>query len=79
MRKSRYAEEQIIGFIQQTDAGLNVAKLCRKEGFSTATFFKWRSKFGGMEAGDAKRCASPRARTPSSRSSWLKLYRTTKR
>lgn len=55
MRKSRYTEEQIIGFIKQADAGVNVADLCRKEGFSAATFYKWRAKFGGMEASDAKR------------------------
>jgi putative transposase len=55
MRKSRFSQEQIIGFIKQADAGVNVADLCRKEGFSTATFYKWRAKFGGMEAGDAKR------------------------
>ena len=55
MRKSRYTEEQIIGFIKQADAGVGVADLCRKEGFSTATFYKWRAKFGGMEASDAKR------------------------
>lgn len=55
MRKSRYTEEQIIGFIKQADAGVNVAELCRKEGISTATFYKWRAKFGGMEASDAKR------------------------
>lgn len=48
MRKSRYTEEQIIGFINQVDAGVNVADLCRKEGFSTATLYKWRAKFGGM-------------------------------
>ncbi len=55
MRKSRYTEEQIIGFIKQADAGVNVADLCRREGFITATFYRWRSKFGGMEASDAKR------------------------
>ena len=50
MRKSRYTDEQIIGFIKQTDAGMSVADLCRREGFSSATFYKWRSKFGGMDA-----------------------------
>jgi putative transposase len=55
MSKSRFTEEQIIGFIRQADAGVNVADLCHKEGFSTATFYKWRAKFGGMEASDAKR------------------------
>lgn len=44
MRKSRYTEEQIIGFIKPADAGVNVADRCRKEGFSTATFYKWRAK-----------------------------------
>ena len=53
MRKSRYTDEQIIGFIRQADAGVSVADLCRKEGFSSATFYKWRAKFGGMEASDA--------------------------
>lgn len=55
MRKSRYTEEQIIGLNKQADAGVNVAELCRKGGFSTAMFYKWRAKFGGMEASYAKR------------------------
>jgi len=55
MRKSRYTEEQIIGFIKQLDAGMTAAEVCRKGGFSTATLYKWRSKFGGMDASDAKR------------------------
>ena len=55
MRKSRYTGEQIIGFIKQADAGVRVAALCRREDFSSATFYKWRAKFGGMEANDAKR------------------------
>lgn len=55
MRKSRYTDEQVIGFIKEVDAGVNVADLCRREGFTSATFYKWRSKFGGMEASDAKR------------------------
>ena len=55
MRKSKYSEEQIIGFLRQAEAGIPVAEICRKGGFSDATFYKWRSKFGGMEASDAKR------------------------
>src|SRR5512142_2521795 len=55
MRKSKYSEEQIIGFLKQAEAGMPVAEICRKGGFSDATFYKWRSKFGGMKASDAKR------------------------
>ncbi len=55
MRKSKYSEEQIIGFLKQAEAGMPVAEVCRKGGFSDATFYKWRSKFGGMEASDAQR------------------------
>src|SRR4051812_10073617 len=55
MRKSKFTEEQIIGFLKQAEAGMAVAEMCRKRGFSDATFCKWRAKFGGMEASDAKR------------------------
>jgi putative transposase len=55
MKKSRYTEEQIIGFLKQAQAGMPVKELCRKGGFSDATFYKWRAKFGGMEVPDAKR------------------------
>ena len=55
MKKSKYTEEQIIGFLKQAEAGVPVKDLCRKGGFSDATFYKWRSKFGGMEVPDAKR------------------------
>jgi putative transposase len=55
MKKSRYSEEQIIGFLKQADAGMPIKELCRKGGFSDATFYKWRSKFGGMEVSDARR------------------------
>jgi putative transposase len=55
MKKSRFSEEQIIGFIKEVEAGMPVAELCRKHGFSDASFYKWRAKFGGMEASDTKR------------------------
>ena len=45
MKKSRYSEEQIIGFLKQADAGMPIKELCRKGGFSDATFYKWRAKF----------------------------------
>lgn len=55
MRKSKFSEEQIIGFLKQAEAGLAVAEICRKGGFSDATFYKWRAKFGGMDSTDARR------------------------
>ena len=53
--KKRFTEEQIIGFLKEADRGLPVKELCRKHGFSDASFYLWRSKFGGMEVSDAKR------------------------
>ena len=53
--KKRFSEEQIIGFLHESDAGLAVKELCRKHGFSEASYYLWRSKFGGMDVPDAKR------------------------
>ncbi|MGB2833225.1 MAG: IS3 family transposase [Methylotenera sp.] len=58
MKKSRYTEEQIIGFLKEAEAGFPIADLCRREGFSVAAFYSWRAKFGGMEATEAQRLRS---------------------
>jgi putative transposase len=55
MKKSRFTEEQIIGFLRQAEAGIPIKEVCRSGGFSDGTFYKWRSKFGGMEASEAQR------------------------
>lgn len=53
--KKRFSEEQIIGFLREVDAGVAVKELCRRHGFSEASYYLWRNKFGGMEVSDAKR------------------------
>ena len=55
MKRKRFSEEQIIGILKEHQAGLSAAELCRKHGISDATFYKWRSRFGGMEVSEAKR------------------------
>jgi putative transposase len=53
--KKRFSEEQIIGFLREGDKGIPVKELCRKHGFSEASYYLWRSKYGGMDVSDAKR------------------------
>ena len=55
MRKSCFSETQIVAILKEADVGMKVADLCRKHSISDATYYKWKSKFGGMEASDLKR------------------------
>ena len=50
MKKSRYTDAQIMGILRQADSGVPVASLCREHGMSSASFYKWRAKYGGMDA-----------------------------
>ena len=53
--KKRFSEAQIIGFLREAEAGVPVKQMCRQHGFSEASYYLWRSKFGGMTVSDAKR------------------------
>lgn len=55
MKRKRYSEEQIIGILKQQEVGLSVKELTRQAGITEQTFYRWKSKYGGMEVSDAKK------------------------
>lgn len=55
MKRSRFSEEQIIGILKEQEAGMPTAEVCRRHGVSSATFYKWKAKFGGLEVSEARR------------------------
>ena len=55
MKKKRFTEEQIISILKEGEAGVPTAELCRKHGVSTASYYKWRTRYGGMEVSEAKK------------------------
>lgn len=55
MKRSRFSEKQIIAVLKEQEAGMPMADVCRRHGISSATFYKWKSKYGGLEVSDARR------------------------
>jgi putative transposase len=55
MKRKQFSEEQIIGILKEAEAGAVVTELCRKHGMSSATYYVWKSKYGGLEMSEAKR------------------------
>ena len=58
MKRKRFSEEQIIGVLKEHEAGMKTADLCRRHGISEATFYNWKSKYGGLDVSEARRLRS---------------------
>ena len=63
MKKSKFSETQVVSILKQADAGVPVKDLCRQAGISTATYYQWKSKYGGLEASDLRRVRELEAET----------------
>ncbi len=58
MKRSRFSDEQIIAVLKEQEAGMATADVCRRHGISSATFYKWKAKYGGLEVSEARRLRS---------------------
>ena len=75
MRKSRYSDAQILGILKQNEQGVSVNDLCREHGMSSAQFYKWRAKYGGMDASMMKRLKELEAEMVRVENAMEELYR----
>ena len=71
MKKSRFTETQIITILKEADAGMMVKEICRKHGISDATYYNWKSKYGGMSASDLKRLKESFLNSSACMQTWL--------
>jgi putative transposase len=63
MKRSQYSESQIVGILKEADSGVAVKEVCRKYGISDATYYKWKSRYGGLEVSDVRRPTSAGVRS----------------
>src|SRR5665213_1078648 len=76
MKRSRFTEKQIVAMLREQEGGVSTADFCRRHGVSSATFYKWKAKYGGLEVSDAKRLRAledENANPPDSTHDWIKL------